>query len=182
MNEENKEHTEQKRMGASMIAAMWVLFLVILMFFFNGILEKQHNPNQNISSRISTGNIKEIILLRNRSGHYVTTGMINNTEVTFMLDTGATDVAIPQHIADNIGLKAGQKLYYQTANGKAPMFMTQLNRISIGDIEIQNIRATINPNTEDDDVLLGMTFLKHLEFTQRGNTLTLRQYPSNQRQ
>ena len=57
------------------------------------------------------------------------------------------------------------------------MFLTRLDSISIGDIEIRDIRATINPNTDDDDILLGMTFLKHLEFTQRGNTLTLRQYP-----
>ena len=173
----NQEHAEQKRMGTIMIAAMWVLFLMILVFFFNGILEKQHNPNQNINSHIAAGNVKELNLQRNRSGHYVTTGMINNTEVTFMLDTGASDVAIPIHIANKIGLKAGPKLYYQTANGKALMFLTRLDSISIGDIEIRDIRATINPNTDDDDILLGMTFLKHLEFTQRGNTLTLRQYP-----
>jgi aspartyl protease family protein len=177
MNDENREETEQKRMGASMIAAMWVIFLIILMFFFNNILEKQHNPNQNINSRINTNSIKELSLERNRSGHYVTSGSINNTSVTFMLDTGATDVAIPEHIADDIGLKKGRKAYYQTANGNAPMFMTQLNSISIGDIAIKNIRATINPNTDSDDILLGMAFLKHIEFTQRGNTLTLRQYP-----
>jgi len=179
MNNENKELAEQKRMGTSMIAAMWVFFLIILLFFFTDILEKQHNPNQNINSRISSDNIKELSLQRNRSGHYVSAGMINNTEVTFMLDTGATDVAIPMHIADEIGLKAGHKLYYKTANGNAPMFMTRLDSVAIGDIVIHDIRAIINPNTSDDDILLGMTFLKHLEFTQRGNTLMLRQYPDN---
>ena len=178
MSTDNKEHAEQKRMGASMIAAMWVLFLIILMFFFNDILDKQHNPNQSINSGISADNVKELSLQRNRAGHYVSTGMINNIKVTFMLDTGATDIAIPKHIADDIGLKAGHELYYKTANGKVPMFMTRLDSISIGNIEIQDVRAIINPNTEDDDVLLGMTFLKQLEFTQRGNTLTLRQYPN----
>lgn len=177
MDEKNKAHAEQKRIGVSMIAAMWVIFLALLMYYFNDILDNQHNPNQSINSRIDADNIKEVRLQRNRLGHYVTTGMINNTEVTFMLDTGATDVSIPAHIAKEIGLRPGRKAYYRTANGNAPMYMTRLNSISIGDIIIRDVRATINPNSNYDDILLGMTFLKHIEFTQRGDTLTLRQYP-----
>jgi aspartyl protease family protein len=41
---------------------------------------------------------------------------------------------------------------------------------------LQQVRASINPNMQGNEVLLGMSFLKHLEFTQRGDSLTLRQY------
>jgi aspartyl protease family protein len=93
-----------------------------------------------------------------------------------MLDTGASDVAIPEDIAREIGLKRGRAMIYQTANGPATVYATRLNEISLGDIHLKNIRATINPNYQSNDILLGMSFLKHLEFTQRGDQLTLRQY------
>jgi aspartyl protease family protein len=47
--------------------------------------------------------------------------------------------------------------------------------VSLGDIQLHNIRASINPYAPDDDVLLGMSFLKELEMVQRGDVLILRQ-------
>ena len=67
-------------------------------------------------------------------------------------------------------------MIYQTANGRTLVFATRLNEVSIGGITLRNVRATINPGYKSDDILLGMSFLKHLEFTQRGDQLTIRQY------
>ena len=97
--------------------------------------------------------------------------------MTFMLDTGATDISVPQQLADELGLKKGARILFQTANGKSWGYSTVLDSVAIGNIELNNVRASINPNVSDLDILLGMTFLKHLEFTQRGESLTLRQYP-----
>jgi len=47
----------------------------------------------------------------------------------------------------------------------------------MGSIKLVNVRASINPYVTGDDVLLGMSFLKYLEFTQKGTQLTIRQYP-----
>ena len=47
----------------------------------------------------------------------------------------------------------------------------------MGDIALQDVPAAIAPGLADGQILLGMSFLKHIEFTQRGNTLILRQYP-----
>ncbi|HHZ69317.1 MAG TPA: TIGR02281 family clan AA aspartic protease [Methylococcaceae bacterium] len=159
-----------------MLTVMWVLFLIILMFFFNGFLKKQYNPNQVTNVYTDSDNFKEVRLQRNRDGHYLSSGTINNTTVIFLLDTGATNVVIPFHIAKKIGLKTGQRTHSVTANGTVYTYATRLDRISIGTIEIHDVGASINPNTYEDVILLGMTFLKHLEFTQRGNTLTLKQY------
>ena len=177
MNPQEDEHRQQKNMGYGMIISMWALIFGLLAFLFQDVLDKQHNPNQELNTHITENNTRELILQRNHYGHYVTTGLINNQDVTFMLDTGATDVSIPASVADKIGLKRGVKMFYRTANGRAPVYATKINRISIGDIELQNVRATINPNVDDMEVLLGMSFLKKLEFTQSGNTLTIRQYP-----
>ncbi|MCW9014130.1 MAG: TIGR02281 family clan AA aspartic protease [Gammaproteobacteria bacterium] len=173
----NSEISQQKRVGATMIAAMWLSLMALLAFIFSGILDEQHNPNTNINTLSTADGIKELSLQRNRFGHYVTDGKINNTSVVFMLDTGATDVSIPESVANRIGLSKGRQMTYQTANGKINVYATRLQEISIGEIRLYNIRATINPNVQGDNILLGMSFLKHLEFTQRGNSLTLRQYP-----
>ena len=145
-------------------------------YFFDGFLKKQQNPNQIINAYTDSENFNEVRLQRNREGHYLSSGTINNTTVIFLLDTGATNVVIPFHIAENIGLKTGHKTHSVTANGTVSTYATRLDRISIGAIEIREVGASINPNTDEDVILLGMTFLKHLEFTQRGDTLTLRQY------
>ena len=162
-----------------MIIAMWLVLFAILAYLFNGMLEERHNPNQQIKTISHTDGIRELKLLRNHYGHYVASGSINNHEVTFMLDTGASDVAIPEAIANDIGLRKGHPLTYQTANGKITVYATLLDEIALGDIRLHQVRATINPNVQGEEILLGMSFLKHIEFTQRGNTLTLKQYPEN---
>jgi len=177
MKQQKTEQQQQKNMGYLMIIAMWALIFGLLAFLFQDVLDKQNNPNQQLSGSLTENDIRELVLQRNRYGHYVASGLINNQDVTFMLDTGATDVSIPARVADRIGLKRGIKMRYQTANGPISVYATKINRISIGNIELQNVRATINPNVSDMEVLLGMSFLKKLEFTQRGNTLTIRQYP-----
>jgi len=176
-----------------MFALMWVGIFVILGIFFSDILDKQNNPNQSANTLSLNGDIKELVLKRNRMGHYVANGSINSQPVTFMLDTGATDVAIPEAIARRLNLTRGPSATYQTANGNVQVYLTRLDEVSLGDtggdtggdigddigggIRLSNIRATINPGYKSDEILLGMSFLKHLEFSQRGNTLTLRQYP-----
>ena len=116
-----------------------------------------------------------MVLTRNKYGHYVVTGTINQYPVVFLLDTGATHTSIPAHIAEKIGLKRGQTIRVQTANGPATNYATRLDSVSIGDITVHDLPASINPNVSDNEVLLGMSAMKNLEFTQKGNTLTLRQ-------
>ena len=49
--------------------------------------------------------------------------------------------------------------------------------MQLGELSVDNVRANINPGMRGNEILLGMSFLKQLEFTQRGDTLTIRQYP-----
>lgn len=170
------EHTP-KRIGAGMYALGWLVFMVLLAFYFQDVLETQHNPNQSTETLYREGSIREVSLQRNRFGHYVTAGKINGEAVVFMLDTGATGVAIPDAVARKLGIKRGQAYQSQTANGVATTYATRLDSVSVGDIELTNIPAGIAPGLQSDQILLGMSFLKHIEFSQRGDILILRQYP-----
>ncbi len=167
-------------MGIWMVIAMWAIVLWLFTMFFNKWSEHEYNPNQKLANIVTTDGVREIVLERNRWGHYVTAGFINNKPVTFMLDTGATDIAIPLSVAEELQLRRGPAVYFQTANGTAMGYATILDSVAIGHIELHNVRASINPNVRDMEILLGMTFLKHLEFTQRGDTLTLRQYATQE--
>ena len=168
MSSESKEH---KQLGHKFIIAMWIAVMIMVYFLFENILENDYNPNQSV--QITSAN--EVMLQRNRYGHYVTHGKINNQPVTFLLDTGASDISIPSKIARKLKLKAGSERRYQTANGIIVGNLTTLNSVSIGNIKLNDVRASINPAMDNDEILLGMSFLKFIEFTQRGDTLILRQ-------
>jgi aspartyl protease family protein len=167
---------DTRKLGVGMVVAMWVIVLALLTAYFSHWEDQQYNPNQTLYSDSTNGGVREVVLKRNKYGHYVATGAINSTPVVFMLDTGATDISVPQALAERLDLEPGPVVYYQTANGQAKAFITRLDTVSLGDISLQGVRAHINPNFHSDEILLGMTFLKHLEFTQKGDTLTLRQY------
>ena len=170
----SSESNEHKRLGHKFIIAMWIALMIMVFFLFNDLLETDYNPNQQVNTEIA-GQQREVILKRNRYGHYVTQGKINNHSVTFLLDTGASDISIPDKIARKLNLKYGQERRYQTANGIIIGNLTLLEQVSIGKIQLRNIRASINPKMDHDEILLGMSFLKNIEFTQRGDTLILRQ-------
>ncbi len=161
-------------MGKGMIVIAMILALGLLTYIFQGTLNRQYNPNQTVQTRQITDQHIEIVLKRNRAGHYVTSGKINGHNAVFLLDTGATYVAIPERLARQIGLNKGRRLALSTANGRTIGYQTNIDELDIGRIQLNNIKAIITPNL--DEVLLGMSVLKQLEFTQRGNELTVRQY------
>lgn len=162
------------RIGKGMTIAAWVILLVLLTLFFSHQLDQQRNPNQAVFIRLNEAGVQEVVLKRNRYGHYVSNGEVNGQVVEFMLDTGASDVAIPAKLADSLGLKRGQPVQYQTANGIVTAYRTTLDSVSIGPMVARNVPASINPGMQDMEILLGMSVLKHVEFTQRGDTLILR--------
>lgn len=166
---------EQKRMGLTMQALAWLVFLALGVFYFSDMLDRQYNPNQTLETRHSAAGLAEVVLRRNKFGHYVTSGEINGFPVTFILDTGATGVAIPAKVAQRLGLQRGRAFSTQTANGMSVSYAVRLDQVSVGGIELEDVGASITPGLTTDEVLLGMTFLKHIEFTQRGNELILRQ-------
>lgn len=164
-----------KKAGTTMMVLAWVAALGLLVMYFAQVEEAAYNPNQNPESQQTNGT-NTVILQRNRYDHYVTKGSINRQSVTFLLDTGASDVVIPEHIAKGLGLRRGAPQQAYTANGIVTVYQTRLPELTIGSITLRDVEASINPAMKDDDILLGMSALRDIEFTQRGEQLTLKQY------
>lgn len=175
MTEQDPHVAEQRRIGGWMYIGFWILLLALLGGIFSRWLDHERNPNQDVVSRVTAGGTHEVVLKRNRMGHYYVTGAINHHRVEFMLDTGATDIAIPSSVAEAIGLRRLGPVQYQTANGVATGYATRLNSVQVGNIVLHDLSAGIDPHMDGNVVLLGMSFLKQIEFTQRGDTLILRQ-------
>ena len=153
-----------RRGGKIMLTIAWLLIMGGVYWFFSDWEAKQSNPN---TARL-------LNLTRNRAGHYVAAGEINGRQVTFLLDTGATWVALPTGLARELGLKRGAAVTLQTANGSAVGYRTRLDRVRLGPIEMRDVGALVADGMDADTVLLGMNFLKRVEFTQRGEQLILR--------
>lgn len=160
-----------------MLFAAWIVLLGLLTLFFYNWEEAERNPNQKYLSHTTAEGVRETVLQRNRFGHYLASGEINGQAVVFLLDTGATIISIPQRTATRLQLKPGAPMTVQTANGTIQVYATRLRQLRLGQIELHDLRAHINPYMEGEEILLGMNVLKNLELTQRDGTLTLRQHP-----
>lgn len=160
-----------RRTGMAMLAIAWLLVFAGIYWFFDGWYVRQTNPNPHAVLQSQTG---QVILQRNRAGHYVAEGEINGKQVTFLLDTGATQVALSAHLANQLGLRRGASVPVQTANGMSQGFVTRLDSVRLGIIEVHDVSALVSEGIDDGIVLLGMSFLKQLEFTQRNDQLILK--------
>jgi aspartyl protease family protein len=161
------------RTGQGMMTVGVVLGMVFLTFFFGGVEENRRNPNSSPSSLIHSESI-EVPLKRNRQGHYLLVGQINGEDVEFLLDTGATDVVVPASTARRLGLPYGTRARAMTANGPVTIYQTRIDELHLGKIRLTDIDASINPNM-GGAILLGMTALGQIEFSQQADTLTLKQ-------
>ena len=159
----------------------WIASLLILgMFYlyFENSLQARDNPNRQL--QVAPG--AELVLKRSRDGHYVFPGTINGQPVTFLLDTGATLVSVPAHLANDLQLSPGAFQQSITANGNVTTRATRIESLAFGPFNVREVSASLNPGMRSDQVLLGMSVLKQLEFTQRGDTLILRALtPSGQK-
>lgn len=166
-------------MGHGMLIISFALGLGLLTLLFDGVLDRQANPNRDPQYRFTDTGAREVILQRNRQGHYVADGKINGIPVTFLLDTGATDVAIPDNVARAAGLSAGYAGQASTANGVVTVYSTTVDELVLGNIVLQDVAASITSSMDGNTILLGMSALGRVEFMQQGSTLTLRQHDQN---
>ena len=117
----------------------------------------------------------KITMTADAQGHFFTLGIINGTSVRFVVDTGATMIALGAGDARRLGLdfNRGQKGMTQTANGSAVVSKFVLDTVTIGDVTMHYVDAVVL-QTEMPTALLGMSFLNRMEMQREGSTMTLK--------
>lgn len=118
---------------------------------------------------------ERVTLTADGQGHFVTTGSINGVTVRFMVDTGATTVAISPSEARRLGINylAGEPGRVSTANGVVAAYRVRLDNVRVGDITLTNVEGTVVDGAGMNVVLLGMSFLNRMQMLRDGDTLTL---------
>jgi aspartyl protease family protein len=157
-----------------MLFAAWAVGLAILALFFQRLLEEHENPNRDIQVALDAQGRAQVVLRRNRAGHYVASGKINGEPVVFLVDTGATDVSIPLAVARRLDLSLRAGRLARTASGDVRTWSTRLDSVDLGGLRARDVPASLVPDMPGEQVLLGMSYLKRFDLIQRGDTLTLR--------
>jgi aspartyl protease family protein len=154
------------RAGRVMFVFVWLIVFAGLFLFF------YYQGNGN--SRIIMANQHECIVTGDAQGHYFIKGSINEYPVAFLIDTGASVVAIPKTIAEKLQLTGGYPLTLSTANGEITGFLTRVDKLHFGAFTIYDVKAVIIPDNDDNTVLLGMNVLARFNMTQQNKRLILK--------
>lgn len=173
-NKKPDEHNPDvaSRIGGWMIGLMWVLILGGAMLMAQRWID-QRAQEREARVQINAYGSEELLLRADRYGQYLVKGSANDQEVTFLLDTGATGISIPETVAQRLKLKAGSPYKVITANGTIEVYQTELESLRIGPFIRRNVKAHINPSMQGDTALLGMSFLRHFQLIQRSGELAI---------
>lgn len=164
---EDRGGNPDSRLGRRML---WLAALGMLGGFYL-LFSTFENGGSTVTSVGSNGNVM-VVLEQDRSGHYEAEGSINGQPVKFLVDTGATDVALPESAARALGLDFGPRVTVMTAAGPAKAWVTRLDEVTVGGLRRTNVRASITAG-EFDGILLGMSFLKHYGLQQSDGRLVI---------
>lgn len=160
-----------QRGGIVMMLLFWVLLIGVGTWLVDGGFDNIMTPNAHVMNATPDGG--PVTLKRTRAGHFEAPGEINGKPVTFLLDTGATYVAVPRDLAASLGLEPGRSAWFNTANGRVEGSLTMLDEVTLGGIRANNVQGSISPGMERDTVLLGMSFLNLLAIEMRDGEMVL---------
>jgi len=130
---------------------------------------------QTYSAKSAPDDRQSAVLAADARGHFHANGAINGGAMRFVLDTGATSVALPAADAVRLGIdyRKGQPAMIHTANGPAPAWRVKFDTVRVGAIELQNVDGLVLEKGLDE-ALLGMSFLNRVEMFRSGDSMTLK--------
>lgn len=132
----------------------------------------------HVSTSFSQPELATAKIWRDRSGSYTTVGSINGRTVGFLVDTGASAVALHASEARRLGIPyklEGKRMMVNTANGRAPAYMITLDKVQVGDISLTQVAGFVIDSDADSmgKTLLGMSFLNRVRMEDQGSVLLL---------
>ena len=129
---------------------------------------------QHYRSSAMTSSRGSVTLSADARGHFFADAAVNGVPVRFVVDTGATLVALPRRDADRLGLdyRSGPRGTSRTANGPVPFYAVKLDALRVGGIDLHNVDAMVVDGGLDQ-ALLGMSFLNRVQMQRDGSTMIL---------
>lgn len=112
---------------------------------------------------------------RRQGGHFFTPGRINNQPVTFLVDTGATSIAMNSRVARELGIQylEGRRHMVQTASGVVPAYEVTLSSAAVGSLALHNVKASVLEGSFPAEVLLGNSYLSRVNMQVESGVLVL---------
>ena len=151
-----------------MFLLFWISLVIVTYFGMNAL-----TAPKIARVAVSNNGALEIVIPRSRNGHYFVEGAINGHPITFMVDTGATMVAIDSSVARAAGLPKGYAATFGTASGPAPGETVPRQSVTVGGLRIDNVSIAVI-NGVGEVGLLGQNILRHMDVTQSGDQMILR--------
>lgn len=133
---------------------------------------------QGVSSQGAREAAGRLVLQADEGGHFLSGGSINGRSTRFMVDTGATLIALSQAEADRLGIafREGVRAVANTANGEVPVHRVMLQSVRVGNVEVPMLEAVVMPAAMPH-ILLGNNFLERFNLQREGRTMTLQRRP-----
>ncbi len=164
----NNTESNSRQLGAAFLVVGWIAFIALISMLIHHIYFSTQKPT---ISETDAG--KQITIFSDYDSHFRIKGEINGIAVTFLIDTGATSVAIPKDIADKANLERRATIQAETAAGTTTGYFTRIDDLSFGDVNLHNISAVVIPEFDSDQVLLGMNVLGKFSIKQTRDKLIL---------
>jgi len=131
--------------------------------------------SRHISSKYNSHSKKEWAIRRNRFDQYISKALVNGIRTEVLVDTGANTVAMSsqQARALNLDYLDGRPGVVRTASGESRAYTVLLRSVDVGGIRVNAVQAVVIEGSFPETVLLGMTFLKHVDMREKGDILYL---------
>ena len=139
---------------------------------------KSYRPGGAISLSYAKPEMREEKIFADDRGMFNSIGTINGRTVRFLVDTGATTVAMNKTQARNLGIDyrmKGERIVVSTASDHVKGYRVRLNSVSLGKIKLKNVDAMVIDGNHPGPILLGMSFLGKLKVEKSGGVMKIRQ-------
>jgi aspartyl protease family protein len=126
----------------------------------------------------SSSNSRSLTVRRGDNGHFSVSGAIDGRHMDFLVDTGASVIALRESEAGRLGIHPAAREYtavVSTANGTVRGAPVELNRVEVGPLTVRDVRAIVLPDDALWQNLLGMSFLSRVRWEQQNGRLVLEQ-------
>lgn len=149
-----------------MFIIAWLIVFLLLFLFFRYYGEGEHGSYQ-----INQG---VVTITPDNGGNYFIKGLINEHPVEFLIDTGATLVAVPQKLAKQLNLQGRYTVSLKTAGGEVSGSLTRLKQLSFAKFNLNDVKAVIISGSDEDTILLGMNVLSKFNLSQQNKQLIIK--------